>query len=408
MLCSPAWLRRMHARARKNISACPMPTWSALDTYDDGRPCARHYRSVTTSTETDIAAGEWSINDRVLQLREWGTDNIHLLPQPPEVGLANLSIGSAEVCSLQIHDPSGQVSRLHASLDHHSGGLLLHDLGSKNGIRLNGARCSRTELVAGDEFGIGGLTLIAESRCSIALRGFLARLLGWRSERIAVVDHALRSIRMAATRRAALVLCGPDDLVPIASAIHRRAFGADRPFIVCDPRRRRSQATVRSPENYDTGMSAFAAATGGSLCMRSLRLPKDFRTVIAAFRAQSAKVRLVICAQTAEPCEEQRALPLVLPRLDTRDDEIDRIIAEYAEDAITALGTSRTGFLPADHDWVRMHSASSLPDIEKGTLRLVAIRASRNLSDAAARLDMAPVSLSRWIGRRKLPMRIEP
>jgi len=49
-----------------------------------------------------------------------------------------------------------------------------------------------------------------------------------------------------------------------------------------------------------------------------------------------------------------------------------------------------------------------LPDIEKATLRLVAIRESRNLSAAAARLGMAPVSLSRWIGRRKLPMHIEP
>jgi len=71
----------------------------------------------------------------------------------------------------------------------------------------------------------------------------------------------------------------------------------DRPFIVCDPRRRQSRATVRSAENYETGMSAFTAATGG-----------------------------------------------------------------------------------------------------------VAIRASRNLSSAAAWLGMAPVSLSRWIGRRKLPM----
>jgi len=45
--------------------------------------------------------------------------------------------------------------------------------------------------------------------------------------------------------------------------------------------------------------------------------------------------------------------------------------------------------------------------IEKATLRLVAIRESRNLSSAAAPLGMAPVSLSRWIGRRKLPMHVE-
>jgi hypothetical protein len=53
---------------------------------------------------------------------------------------------------------------------------------------------------------------------------------------------------------------------------------------------------------------------------------------------------------------------------------------------------------------VRIHSAASLPDIEKATLRLVAIRESRNLSGAAARLGMAPVSLSRWVGRRRLPV----
>ena len=44
-----------------------------------------------------------------------------------------------------------------------------------------------------------------------------------------------------------------------------------------------------------------------------------------------------------------------------------------------------------------------LAEIEKATLRLVAIRSSRNVSAAAARLGMAPVSLSRWIGRRTLP-----
>ena len=31
---------------------------------------------------------------------------------------------------------------------------------------------------------------------------------------------------------------------------------------------------IRSPENYETGMSAFAAAMGGSLCVRSLRVLK--------------------------------------------------------------------------------------------------------------------------------------
>jgi hypothetical protein len=37
---------------------------------------------------------------------------------------------------------------------------------------------------------------------------------------------------------------------------------------------------------------------------------------------------------------------------------------------------------------------------------LAALRFSRNTSGAAARLGMAPVSLSRWVGRRRLPPKI--
>src|SRR6185503_8160289 len=146
-----------------------------------------------------------------------------------------------------------------------NGRWVLRDLSSKNGLRLDGARRTEIVLEPGAEIGIGGLTLIAESMRSVALRGFLARLLGWRSDRIEVIDHALRSIRMAATRRVALILCGEGDLVPIAGSIHRHSLGHDRPFVVCDPRRRQVGATVRSAENYASGMQALAAAQGGTL-----------------------------------------------------------------------------------------------------------------------------------------------
>jgi DNA-directed RNA polymerase specialized sigma subunit len=100
--------------------------------------------------------------------------------------------------------------------------------------------------------------------------------------------------------------------------------------------------------------------------------------------------------------------PIVLPPLASRADEIDRIIHEYAHDAMIGLETPRSVFQAADHDWVRAHAASSLPEIEKATLRLVALRASRNLTEAAERLGMATVSLSRWIDRRAMPMAIVP
>jgi hypothetical protein len=52
--------------------------------------------------------------------------------------------------------------------------------------------------------------------------------------------------------------------------------------------------------------------------------------------------------------------------------------------------------------WVLEHAAVSLPEIEKATLRRVALRSSANVSRAATRLGMAPVSLSRWLARHKL------
>jgi ActR/RegA family two-component response regulator len=357
------------------------------------------------STKPDPAASEWGIDDHVMRLRDWGTDLVRVLPAPPVSGWM---VGAAANCALRLDDPSGRVSRVHASLTHDQARWRLRDAGSMNGMRLDGARRSEIILEPGIEIGIGGLTLIAESRRWITLRGFLARMLGWRGDRTEVVDRALRSIRMAVTRRAALVLCGDGDLVPTARSVHRHALGDDRRFVVCDPRRRRSKATVRSAENYETGMQAFEAARGGSLCVRNRRLPRDFEQVVAALRDPDAGVQLIVCAGRSDDCRSYLASPIGVPSLVGREAEIHRIIDEYAEDAVVELGAPRVGFLPADHAWVRQHAASSLSEIEKATLRLVALRHSRNVSHAAARLGMAPVSLSRWIGRREMPMAVVP
>src|SRR4029079_14363293 len=124
-------------------------------------------------------------------------------------------------------------------------------LGSKNGMRLDGVRRPKVLLEPGSELGLGGITLIAESPRLIALRLFLARVLGWSLDKSEIVDLAVRSVRLAATQRAALALCGDGDLVPIARGLHRHALGDDRPFVLCDPRRRPSE-TSAPLENYTT------------------------------------------------------------------------------------------------------------------------------------------------------------
>jgi hypothetical protein len=235
-----------------------------------------------------------------------------------------------------------------------------------------------------------------------ALRGFCARILGWEND--TAVDRALRSIDLAADHCAALVLLGDTDLVPIAWALHRRTLGADRPFIVCDRGRRNLPASVRSPTNHESGVAAFREARGGSLCVRRSRLPHDFSSVVALLR-HTDDVQLIVCSEGRDDAHPFLALPVPIrvPSLTVRTDELPRIVDEYAVDAIAELRALRPGFTAADRQWVLANAPLTLAEIEKATLRLVAIRASRNMSNAAERLGMAPVSLARWIGRRKVP-----
>jgi hypothetical protein len=236
-------------------------------------------------------------------------------------------------------------------------------------------------------------------RDDVVLRGFVARLLGWSNDR--AVEPALRAVELAAEYQAGLVLCGAGDMVPVARALHRRILGTERPIIVCDPRRRNTPASPRSPANHASGLSALAAAAGGSLCVRAGRLPSDFSALVARLRG-TADVQVVVCADERDVNHPYlvRPAPIHLPPLAGRAAEIDRVISEYAADACAELCETPSSFTESDHAWVRQHAATSLAEVDKATLRLVALRTSRNMSEAAARLEMAPVSLSRWIGRR--------
>jgi hypothetical protein len=363
-------------------------------------------------------------SDEVVRLREWGTDKIHVLPQPPCQGWR---IGTSPQCPLHMDDI--RVSPTHADLTYQHGGWWIRDLGSVSevrqrgvsreeltsgeveqvalvpGLRQDGVSRQAFELVSGVEVGIGGTTLIAESPRSIALRDFCARLLGFGDDYMPVVDHALRAIRLAAGCRCALILRGKGDLVPIAYALHRHTRGVDAPFVVCDPRRRNMKASVRSPANYQSGLEALREAARGTLCMRS-RLPHDFAELVAGRHDPDPRVGLIVCPSQNDPGEDLAApLPIYVPPLSERASELPRIVEEYAAEAIAALRPLRPEgrFTAGDLRWVVECAGTSLPEIEKATLRVVALHMSANLSDAARLLGMAPVSLARWLGRHSRP-----
>jgi pSer/pThr/pTyr-binding forkhead associated (FHA) protein len=357
------------------------------------------------NTKTDPRFVEWTVGDEVIRLREWASDKVHRLPPTTPldvVSFGNWLVGSAEDCAFRLDDPSRRVSRHHARLLREQSRWSLLDLGSKNGLRVDGTRQTTALLDPGIEVGIGGLTLIAESMRLIELRGFLSRLLGWGAERAETVDLAMRAVRMAQARRTPLVLRGEGDLVPIAQDLHRRVLGATRPFVVCDPRRQSIEANVRSATNFERGLEAMAAARGGSLCVRSSRPPADFIKVITALRDPDSHVQLIVCDGAPNDTEALLAVPITIPCLATRREELPHIIHEYTIDAAIFLGVP-VHFYSEDRDWILEHSATSLHEIEKGTRRLMAVRVAGTILGAAELLGMASVSLRRWLGRRSQP-----
>jgi len=130
-------------------------------------------------------------------------------------------------------------------------------------------------------------------------------------------------------------------------------------------------------------------------------LPQDFPALVARIRS-GADVLYAVCAEERIDAYRPFVLPVpvVVPPLTARAGELDRVISEYASDAIAELGVLPSSFAAEDHAWVRAHAAHSLAEVEKATLRLTVIRSSSSASAAAARLGMSLVSLSRWIGRR--------
>jgi hypothetical protein len=350
-------------------------------------------------TKNDPGRDAWMFDDSVVRLHEWGSDRSYELPTEPSEAV---TIGSSDTCSLQLTDPSGWLSRQHARLVREGSWWIARDLDSTNGMRIDGTRRPKMLLEPGCELGLGGITLVAESPRLIELRSFLARILGWASTRSETIDFAVRSVRLAATQRATLALCGDGDLVPVARGLHRYALGADRSFVLCDPRRRATSPGA-ARENHTSGMRALQAAAGGTLCVRAKCLPRDFAELSAAIRDPSARVQLIMCGQRLADRTELISAPIKIPALSTRPQELDRIIDEYAYDAARMLRSSAP-FTKVDRDWVRKHSSASLPEIEKGASRILALREAGNIARAAALLGMGHTSLGEWIGRRRLPM----
>ncbi len=367
----------------------------------DARPI---HAMMTPLATPPTRPARWAIDDDVIGLREWATATVHPLTWDPR----NLpTIGTAETCAIRVRDPSRRVAREHAHLERSRGRWSIVDRGSEHGLLVDGTRRDRAELWPGVEISLGGaITLIVESPRLITLRAALARLLGWSPARREAVDLVLRRVRDHDLGRQALVLRGgrdEHDLVRIAEELHRLTLTEQRPFIVYNPHRNTTDTETadRPIRTIADRTTALAEAKDGTLCLLQSKLKwRELISIQVAILPPECLTHLVICAGTDEDAKLP-APPIVIPPLDMRKTEIDRLISEYVLEASRRLYcTRRIRLTPEDRTWLRTSACESLPELQMATLRLVAVREAGNVNAASALLGISHVGLAKWLNAR--------
>ncbi len=356
-------------------------------TFDDGlsvNPQGPAFASVgrcmpKTKTDPDVVAR--AVDDEPTRLREWGSDRAYPFP-PPRGG--EWLIGSGTDCWLLLSDAHQYVSRRHALLFRDGERWHILDAKSKNGLWIDGERTSSAALVPGAEIGLGRRRLVVESPRTIRQRGLLARFIGWRAEQAPMLDRGLRALRQYAAMRMPLSLTGDDDLVAIAQRIHREVVGDEQPFVV-----------TKTDAGIDKHVEGLGAARGGTLCLVGHRLFDDLRAVRALSSDRAPDCRLMICTRSGE-----QVTSLDVPRLATRPDDLERIVDEYAADAIAGLGARAESFTRSDRTLLLESKPETLGEIEITTRRMIAIREHGGVTHAAAKLGVTHSALSRWLARR--------
>ncbi len=363
-------------------------------------------RRSATKSESLSGRGErsaWGMGGRVVALRRWGTDRLYKLHERA----GSISVGADKSADVYLNDET--VSRRHALLsrgdadDHWS----LLDLKSKNGIRADDTRQHVIRLEAGMLVHIGGVRLVAESKAFARLRCFVNRLIGWKPSTMERVDEVLQELRTAQRRRDPLVFVGEGDLVPVLRDLTSYLLGHAAPFVVSDPRRQLTdEEDVRRVRNEPSLRDAATAGAGGAVFLRSSRIEPSFPDVVQELRGSHARPALLMIGGASVP-EMARtrivrcAEPIHIPSLSERGREVDHIISEYYEDAMREFDV-RAEIPAAERTWVHANGAS-LAEIARATRRVLALRlADGNITHAAERLHMAPVSLNRWL-RSRLP-----
>lgn len=268
--------------------------------------------------------------------------------------------GEAGRRQLALGYPDAWISRHHARLVHDgAGGWQVEDLGSRNGLHVNGSRVAAAVLHDGDVLAIGRTFWVLRTSCAPLPPGAPAAA--------SPEDDALHSLhpalaaslaraRAVAATAAPIVLAGPAGAgkEELARALHR-ASGRRGALVALH---------VGAPARVPAA-SELAPAAGGTLLVElvSALSPDDERDLVAALDEVAARdVRLLVA--TARPLgagalhvavvARRGALTLPLPPLADRRDDLGALLAA----ALRRAAPDRAGALtvePALAAWLFAH-----------------------------------------------------
>lgn len=135
------------------------------------------------------------------------------------------------------------------------------------------------------------------------------------------------------------------------------------------------------------------------MCLRSRRLPADFDELAASLPESVPATTLFVCLDGNDRIRDLLCRPLEIPSLVQRASDSDRLLDAYLDLAAQTLSVRSVRLSERLRKSLFRH-VTSLSELEKAALRLVALKSAPNLSQAASRLKMAVVSLSRWLYRQ--------
>lgn len=361
----------------------------------------------STLSVTGVSRKPWLVTDAVDALREWGTSLEHALPnneharvtigrEPPSgVGLVT-PVFAATRTALRLDRPS--VSRLHATITRDGDAWVIKDLGSHNGVRIDGQVTTDGRVLPGHVISLGSVQLIAISSRIRAMQRLWTRYLTCLDDAasLARVDAALWSTRrLVDPNVGCLVLRGSvsDQLV---QRVHDLTRGSSRPLVIAP-----------SPDRVLGGAELAALldrARSGTLLVRERYLGAEAQGALrqALDGPIRSSTRVIVAA--AAGSDLSRAFdalgrpPLIdVPCLALRVAELPYLVRAVVQDATAAVGAPSGLVRERSVEWLCSRRWNDYEELEAAVFRVAALRQYPNIATAASAVGLTRQGLDKWI-----------